>query len=311
MEADADKAQISVSGRWVDVPCYSIGGVRVIVTGRWPRVASVFQEDWLPEPLTHPAEVIAALRTGGTGADYFTFAQSFTDTRPRHPYRHELDNIAAIPIISYQDWWDRRVSSDLRKDIRRSEKRGVVTRVVDFTDALVGGIKKIYDEVPVRQGRPFWHYQKPLETVKNENASFLDRSVFLGAYAGDELIGFIKIVRAAYVARMMQIIALERHADKRPVNALIATAVRWAEQQGFRYLTYGRFTYDGKKNSTIVQFKRRNGFQEILFPRFYVPLRLCGELCVRTGLHRGFRRFVPERLTEMAKAVRLRLARRA
>ena len=46
----------------------------------------------------------------------------------------------------------------------------------------------------LRQGRPFWHYGKDIDSVRIENATFSERSDFLGAYCGDELIGFIKLV---------------------------------------------------------------------------------------------------------------------
>ena len=306
MTTELKTIPVSVRGRLVDIPCRAIGGVNVITSSGWLKAAAIHQEDWLAEPIADPDGIVAVLTAAPMGADYFTFSQLFTDTRPRHSYHYELDNIAAIPILSYQDWWDNRVSADLRKDIRRAEKRGVTTRVAEFNDEFVRGIKEIYDEVPVRQGRPFWHYKKELSRVKAENSSFHDRSVFLGAYGGEELIGFIKIVRCAGVARMMQIISKEAHFEKRPANALIAAAVKWAHDNGFKYLTYGRYTYDSKRNSTVVQFKRRNGFEEVFFPRYYVPLSRKGALALPLGIHRGFRRFVPERLIEVFKAIRLK-----
>ena len=70
------------------------------------------------------------------------------------------------------------------------------------------GITKIYNESPMRQGKPFWHYGKDFETVRRENATFLNRSYFIGAYFENELIGFIKLVYEKNFASMMQIISM-------------------------------------------------------------------------------------------------------
>ena len=67
-------------------------------------------------------------------------------------------------------------------------------REVPFDDVLVKGIWEIYNETPVRQGREFPHYGKDLETVHREEATFLDRSVFIGAFLQERLIGFVKLV---------------------------------------------------------------------------------------------------------------------
>src|SRR6202007_3187530 len=106
-----------------------------------------------------------------------------------------------------------------------AEKRGVNVKIAQFDDEFVRGIQGIYNESPVRQGRRFWHFGKNFETVKRENATYLDRSDFIGAYFNDELIGFIKIVYVDCIATLMQILAKEEHHDGRPMNALLAKAV--------------------------------------------------------------------------------------
>jgi hypothetical protein len=267
----------------------------------------VYDEDWLPSPIANPTALVSRILESNIAADYFTFTQGFEDTRIRNPYRHEVDNIAAIPILSFADWWERGVSSDFRKDVRRADKRGVEVQTVSLTERFALEIKSIYDESPVRQGRLFWHFGKSVGDVLAMNSSFLDRSVFFGAYLGGELIGFIKVVRCGRVARMMQILTKEAHYEARPGNGLIAAAVRWSHENGFRYLTYGKYTYEGNRNSSVTLFKRRNGFHEILFPRYYVPLNHRGEWMLRFRIHRGYRRFLPHFIIESAKAVRLRL----
>src|SRR5208337_3805227 len=128
----------------------------------------------------------------------------------------------------------------------------------------------------VKQGMPFAHHGKDFDTVKKEHSTMLDRSEFIGAYHGSELIGFIKLVYMEKIASILNINSKDRHYDKRPANALIAKAVEICEQRKITHLLYGKFTYGNKTNSPLREFKHRNGFEEIRFPRFYVPLTLRG-----------------------------------
>src|SRR4029077_414565 len=100
-----------------------------------------------------------------------------------------------------------RAHSSVRKAVKRAQRLGVVVRVAELDDAFVEGIRGIYNEVPIRQGRHFWHYQKDFETVKRENSTYFERSTFIGAYFNDELIGFIRMVYAGGVANTLQVIS--------------------------------------------------------------------------------------------------------
>jgi len=53
---------------------------------------------------------------------------------------------------------------------------------VPFDETLVRGIWEVYNESPVRQGKPNTHYGKDIETVYKEEATFLDHSIFIGAF---------------------------------------------------------------------------------------------------------------------------------
>jgi len=46
---------------------------------------------------------------------------------------------------------------------------------------------------PSARGKPNVHYGKDIHTVRKEEATFLDRSIFIGAFLGEELIGFVKL----------------------------------------------------------------------------------------------------------------------
>src|SRR5262249_41788559 len=152
------------------------------------------------------------------------------------------------------------INGKTRNMIRRAETKGVVVREVAFDDDLVKGISKIYDEVPVRQGRSFWHYGKALSAVRAENGTFLDRSVFLGAFHDGELVGFAKLVsdEAHTQAGLMQILSMIRHRDKSPTNALIAQAVRSCADRGIPFLVYANFSYGNKQRDSLSDFKQHN-----------------------------------------------------
>lgn len=303
-----NNAEVSVEGSIHKVPSIQIDGRTVIVSGRWMKLASVHDEDWQEGTVVaSPDRFIAKLREHKElGADLFTFTQKPTDPVPHHAYYYEQDNVAAIPIISYLDWWQNRVSTDLRKDVRRAAKRGITVRVVPFTDEFVRAIMDIYDEMPIRQGRLFWHYKKSFGEVKRANATYLERSEFVGAYLGDELVGFLKIVYVDQMARLMQIISKSSQRGQRPMNALIAKAVEIADAKRCVLLTYGKYRYSQGADS-VTAFKYRNGFEEIVVPKYYVPLTLKGKTLLLLHLHRGVKVLAPNSVRKILKRIRLSL----
>jgi hypothetical protein len=269
----------------------------VIVTGRWLKTAVVRDEEWQTAGIVaDPDTFLEAVRQSGLKADILRFVPASTDRVPRQSHRLEWDNVAAVRITTFADWWENRLPQVSRKNVRRSQRRGVTVKVVKFDEALVQGIKSIYDETPLRQGRKFWHYGKDLDTVRLENSTYADRSDFIGAYFGDELIGFLKMVYVRDTARIMQILSKNAHFDKRPTNALLAKAVERCCEKKMQMLIYGKYTYDNRPTSPITEFKRRNGFEPIPVPCCYVPLSMKGRLVLATRLHLGVKRLIPEKL---------------
>jgi hypothetical protein len=303
--ATAKSIEISVAGKRVRVPALDVNGRSIIVTGRWLKVAAVKSEEWEKgEVVLQPDQFLAhTQQLKDLGADMFTFSQKPTDPTPRFPFYHDWDSIAAIPVVSYSDWWTNRVQVRVRQDVKRAARLGVVVRPFSFTDDCIRAIMDIYDETPVRQGRPFWHYKKSFDIVKLENSSYLDRSEFLGAFVGRELIGFIKIVYVDRVARMMQILSKDAHRDKRPMNALIARAVELCASKGCSHLVYGSYRYAQGADS-VTAFKHRNGFEEVLVPRYYVPLTTTGRLALCLRIHRGARELVPDSVLRSLKQLK-------
>lgn len=268
---------------------------RFVVNGRLIRTASVWDEEWLEgELVPDPDAFIRALRIDRL-ADIFAFSPALPQTGCLYQYPRLVENHAVVRLSSFNDWWEG-LPQESRKNVRRSQRRGITTSTASFDSALVSGITTIYNESPVRQGRRFKHYGKSFEAAKAENCSYLDRSIFLAAYLGSELVGFVKLVVVNSVGRVMQILSLERHVDKRPTNALIAKAVEVCCERKLNYLIYGRYVYGNKEHSPMTEFKRRNGFERLDYPRYFAPVTPAGSLAIRCGLHLGFSRLLPERI---------------
>lgn len=300
---------ISVKGKLIEVPAYSIDGRTIVVTGKWLKIASIHEEEWneLP-PIQDVDRFLRDLKKLVPDADLFTFAQNFDDPQPRHPYIFELEDVAAVPITTFAEWWEA-LPQESRKNVRKAEKRGVIVKPATFDDDFVAGIKAIYDEAPIRQGRRFWHYGKDIETVRRENATFLERSEFVAAYFEGELIGFIKMVYVGKVARIMQILSKNAHIDKKPPNILLSKATEVCAQRGMTHFVYGKYFYGNKGHTPITEFKRRNGFKRIQFPQYFIPLSLKGKVALAMKLHRGVQNLLPQRLANFLLDVRARLNR--
>lgn len=280
-------------------------GKEIKVSGRFLRVARLdadkyqFLED-------DPEQVLEGLRNSGTRVDLFTFMQRLPDTTPKYKYPMEWDNFAAIPVTTFENWWTKQLGFKARNKAKQAGKKGVVTREVPFNDELVRGIWEIYNECPIRQGRRFQHYGKDLQTVYREEATYLESSVFIGAFLGEKLIGFVKLVsdETRTQAGLMNIVSLIQQRDKAPTNALVAEAVRICASRGIPYLVYSNFAYGKKQSDSLSDFKERNAFQRMNVPRYYVPLTRLGSVAFRLGLHHRMTDYFPEKFAAKLREMR-------
>jgi hypothetical protein len=292
---NAKLEEVRSAGKAFYVPSVAICGRTVVVTGKRIRMAQVKDEE-VVEGVTvaAPETFIAQLKESELKADVFTFAQRPPEITPKYHYHLEWENWAVAPTTSFNEWWENRLPQETRKNVRRAARRSVIVKIVPLDDDFVRGVHRIYNETPVRGGRFFWHFGKDVETVKRGLTTYLDRSDFIGAYWNEELIGFIKIVYVDDIANLIHIISMNEHYDKRPMNALIAKAVELCQEKGISQLVYGRFVYGNNRQSSFVEFKRRNGFEQVNFPRYYVPLSLRGKVFVNLRLYRGINGLIPE-----------------
>jgi hypothetical protein len=266
----------------------------VQVQGRIIRIARLDGEKYnTPDD---PELILDGLKKCGTRIDIFTFLQRVPETEPKYAYPLEWDNLAVLPVSTFDHWWTHQIRSFPRNRARQAEKKGVVLREVPVDDTLYRGIVDIYNECPIRQGKRFPHYGMTLESARSYASTFLDRSIYVGAFLGDSMIGFIKLVtdESRTQACLVHILSMVRHKDKAPTNALIAAAVRCCADRGIPYLVYERFSYGRKKEDSLSHFKEVNGFQRMDLPRYYVPLTPLGRIALRLGLHRRFVDRLPE-----------------
>ena len=299
--------EIRIKGRTKSAPSAQIDGRTIVVTGSFLKQAQVFDEELVEGgAVPNPSTTIAELKRSGLNADLFTFTQRPPETIPKFDYHFEWDNWAVVPTNDFNDWWEKRLPQESRKNVRLSVKKGVTVKTVAFTDELVTGIQGIYNETPVRQGKRFWHYGKDFDTVKLENQTYIERSEFIGAFLNDELIGFIKWINVDRAAILIQILAKDKYRDKRPMNALLAHAVRLCEEKQMSMLVYGQYVYGKKNDSPLTEFKRRNGFEQINYPRYFVPLSMRGRLAIASGLHLGPGNLLPKRVSDFMLDCRAR-----
>jgi hypothetical protein len=280
------------------------GGRDIVVLGSALRVARIDGD--LYRFIDNPEPILADLQQSGKRIDLFSFMQRLPETSPRFHYPMEWDNLAVVEVKSFNHWWNEVIGFKARNKAKQAEKKGVVLHEVKFDESLARGIWEIYNETPIRQGRKFFNYGKTLDTVRREASTFLDSSIFIGAFFEERLIGFAKLTwdETGTQAGLMHIIATMEHREKAPTNALLAHAVRACSDRGIRYLVYSHFAYGNKTHDSLSDFKERNGFQRIDLPRYYIPLTAAGKVALCLGLHRSIHHHVPEPLIAIFRKYR-------
>jgi hypothetical protein len=284
----------------------TVCGKDMKVQGRIVRIARLEGEKHtFPDDIE---AVIDGLRKCGRRADIFTFLQRASDTSPKYSYPMEYDNLAVLPVSTFENWWNHQIRSYPRNRARQAEKKGVTFREVQFGDELIRGICGIYNETPIRQGKAFPHYGMTPEQARDYAGTFLNQSAYIGAFLDDTMIGFIKLTvdEGRNQACMVHILSMVQHNDKAPTNALIAQAVRYCAEHKVPYLVYEHFQYGNKQGDSLSHFKEVNGFQRVDLPRYYLPITPLGRMALRLGLHHRLADRIPEsmatKLRELRKA---------
>lgn len=287
-----------VNGQPSRIRCFEIDGQTYSLSDGLIRTVSL-EDDWY-EDVRDPAAVIDALRNpGAPTADIFTFWQRPPNVQPAFDYYSEIDQLAVLRLGTYEDWWSNTIKSRLRTTIRKSEKRGVSVREVSFDDSFVEGMAGIFNEARIRQGRPFWHFGKDVETIKTQFSRFIHRERMIAAYFDDKMIGFVMLGNAGRFSLLGQILSSLHHRDKSPNNVLVAKSVEIAVEQGHEQLVYWYWSDD-----SLSEFKRRCGFEKVAAPRYYIPLTRKGRIALKAGAHRGIRQMMPQAIVDRVKTMR-------
>jgi hypothetical protein len=304
-----DTIEISIKGKWFRVPALKIGEKTIVRKGSWLKIAYVEAEEWSETEVGDPEVFVKALKeekSPDLHADIFTFSQKLPNVQPRYHYPRELESVAAIRIHSFKEWWDS-LPQESRKNVRRSQKRGVTIEVRKLDDCLLKDLVELNNDSPVRQGKQYTHFGKTLEQVTKDQADFLDHCDYICAYHEEQLVGVVKLIYRGDIASILTFLSKASHNDKRPANALMAKVVEICEEKKLSHITFGLFNYGNKRDTSLRDFKIRNGFQEILVPRYFVPLTVKGMLGVKLRLHRGLVGLLPHNVISLLIDVRARL----
>lgn len=129
------------------------------------------------------------------------------------------------------------------------------------------------------------------DSVKQVFSRNIHREDIVGAYYNGNLIGFIMLAYGGKYAMLTQILSKLEHRDKSPNNALIAKAVEICDAKKIPYLVYAKWN-----RGSLAEFKRRNGFEKIDLPRYYIPLTILGKIALKLRLQNGISGIIPENL---------------
>jgi hypothetical protein len=230
-------------------------------------------------------------KLGDRGIDIFTFIERkwcYTIPNPSSSWLKAEDNIALLQVTTYDQWWEN-VGKKTRNMVRKAEKSGMKTQVVESNEKLAEGIWKIYNETPIRQERAFPHYGVSKQTVAR-GVLAAQNCTFIGGFLQDELAGVIQLVHGDKIAIISQILALQKHSDKAVNNALIAKAVEVCAARQIGWIMYGRMG----NHPSLDKFKQSNGFIRFSVTRYYVPITKKGRIAMKMGLHREIKDTLPE-----------------
>src|SRR5947208_1168260 len=287
LQAELLKVEIKPKNKPVMVDAVKVAGKTFTIRGNVLKTASLNRE-WQYD-VDNPEEVIRVFKDSNMQIDLLKFWQRIPETEPKYQYYREWRQVAAIPITDFKHWWDKQVNCKTRNMVRKSQNLGVIIKQIELDDEFVRGVVDIYNQSPIRRGKPFRHYGKDFATVKRELSDARGEAIYVAAHYNKELIGFIQFLIAYRYAMITMILDKQAHRDKAPMNGMIAKVVEICADRHIRYLTYTVW-----RRGEHGQFQKHNGFTKMPVPEYYVPISLRGQLALFLRLHEGIRSFLPE-----------------
>jgi len=101
----------------------NVCGSDIQVHGRLLRIARLEGDKY--KFLDDPEPLLAELRKSDTRVDIFTFMQRLPETSPKYAYPMEMDNLAVLPISTFDQWWKQELDNKTRNMVRKGEKKGM------------------------------------------------------------------------------------------------------------------------------------------------------------------------------------------
>ena len=92
-------------------------GKEIKISGRLLRIARLDADKY--QFLDDPEAVVDGLRKSGVRIDLFTFTQRLPDTAPKYEYPMEWDNFAALPVSTFDNWWNKQIGFKARNSTLR------------------------------------------------------------------------------------------------------------------------------------------------------------------------------------------------
>ncbi len=271
------------------------------INGRILRTASLLNE--YNQDVGNPQVLIDAIRSWGRRIDLLTFIQRPEAKEPKYDTWWEPEEIAALPLTSFDEWWNCQIGKDTRRKVLRAEKAGVVVKHVPLNDYLIEGVTRIFNETRFKRGKPHRHYGKKFAQVKAILERDCERCEFIAALFEGELIGFVKLLYTDRLTRPVLNLAMFAHRDKMTNFALMAEVARSTAREGIPFVTYGIWK---SRRQGMREFLISNGFGPLKIPRFYVPLNIIGRMALSIGIQGGLVRNIPDPLMTQLLAVRSR-----
>jgi len=234
-----------------------------IVAGRFIKIAS-YKDEWF-EDIEDLETFIGKLKTNKVKADIFTFWQRLPDSMPKYKYHMEWDNVAALKISTFENWWNKQIDAKTRNVTRKAEKKGVIIKYPLLMMFFAQGITDIFNETPVRQDKPSGTTGRISRRLRKKCRQARTVDIH-SAYFNDNLIGFIKMLDAGKYLDIVEILSMIEHRDKAPTNALLAKAVEICAQKNIPYLVYAHWP-----RGLWLTSSGNNAFERVDLPRYFVP----------------------------------------
>ena len=208
-----------------------------------------------------------------------------------------------IRTDDYKAWWEA-LPQETRKYTRQAAKKGIEIRSAVLDNDLAQASRQSTMRHRFVKVGNSGITERILRRLSGRTVPTSTAAKFLGAYYSGQLVGFMKFVYVGDAARIMQILCLNAHQDKRPMTALIAKAAEICHQKGLKYLIYGKFSYGRKTDDGISEFKQRLGFVQKDIPCYHVALCLRGHIALKLGLHKSWRDALPPKLIDYLIGIR-------